>query len=347
MRHSMKKFLTFLLAFILIVALIISLKVKVANVDSKADNENQLKDGVYTPDKFMWSGGTGRVDITCDEVTITDGQAYATIVFSSDKYGYVEVDGIQYDPIHVGDTSAFSIPVRLNENNQIIGMTTAMSTAHEISYSIFVYLAAAEDGGAMPGMGADIGNSETLDEEAPDIPGLEYEEKVTLQYAKYMKLYKYERGIVLFEVDMISDTAREKNSEAGDVAEDEENVTAEIYKGNIVKYLIIPEGVEVPAGLDKEVIVVEQPVDKIYTGTAEDVDYKELVSSKCNLIILPGDILPQKENDLTIEEQEERLNEITGKCALLGIPVIVDRSSDEEGDLAQQEWNKVYDMLLG
>ena len=57
-----------------------------------------LADGVYTPDKFSWSGGTGKVSISCTKITVTGGQAYATIVFSSGSYGYVKANGNTYYP---------------------------------------------------------------------------------------------------------------------------------------------------------------------------------------------------------------------------------------------------------
>lgn len=372
----------------------------------KVNNTTKLKDGVYTPDRFMWSGGTGRVSISCSKVTITNGQAYATIVFSSGKYNYVKANGNKYYASHAGDTSSFTIPIELNKNNQIIGMTTAMSAAHEVTYSIFVYLAAAAEADGKTVSGIGLGSSKTLDEEAPDILGLEYEEEVTLDYAKYFKIYKYEKGITLLEVDMMSDTAREDMDEASEEGSDasgvqtQEDIAAELYRENIVKYLIVPDGEEIPAGLDKEVIVIEQPADKayaaadgileqmeqidaleqiaavaceeedckidsiaeamkdekvVYAGTFDEIDYKSLISSKCNFAILPDDVLPQEDNEkdakeadkLTVKEQEEQLNAITEKLALLGIPVVVDRSLDEEEDLAQQEWIKVYGVLFG
>lgn len=52
-------------------------------------------------------------------------------------------------------------------------------------------------------------------------------------------------------------------------------------------------------------------------------------------------------DELTVEEQTERLEEITEKFALLGIPVIIDRSADEKTELAQYEWIKVYGVLFG
>lgn len=394
----------------------------------KVNNTTKLKDGVYTPDSFTWSGGTGRVSISCTKITITNGQAYATIVFSSPNYGYVKANGNKYYATVVGGTSVFTIPVELNKNNQIIGMTTAMSTAHEVAYNIFIYLAAAGEADGKTVLGSGMGSSKKLDEEAPDILGLEYEDEVTLDYAEYFKIYKYEQGITLLEIDLVSGTVREdaedeetekdskkkvesedetENVEDDDSAEaseetasnvqTQEEIVAELYKENVVKYLIVPEGVEIPAGLDKEVVVIQQPVDKTYAasddileqleqmdmldqvaavaceeddckidaiadkmekeeisfaGTYEEPDFKKLISTKCNLALLPADILPQEEEedekeDLTVEEQKERFFEQVEKYALLDIPVVIDRSADEEEELAQKEWVKIYGAIFG
>ena len=50
---------------------------------SKVDSATTLADGVYTPDGFSFSGGSGKVTISCSKITVTNGQAYATIAFSS------------------------------------------------------------------------------------------------------------------------------------------------------------------------------------------------------------------------------------------------------------------------
>ena len=60
---------------------------------STVDSSTGLPDGVYTPDSFSWSGGTGRVKISCNKITVKNGQAYATIVFSSNSYAYVKANG--------------------------------------------------------------------------------------------------------------------------------------------------------------------------------------------------------------------------------------------------------------
>lgn len=198
---------------------------------AQVNSSTGLKDGVYTPDSFSWSGGTGKVSISCSKVTVTGGQAYATLVFSSQHYQYVKANGNTYYPSEKGARSTtFVIPVALNKNNTIIGMTTAMSTPHEIQYSIFVYLAAAATGGkeatagknvTVIGAGTNADGSkksatvnQKLDEEAPQIIGLEYQSETKVEHAKYFKIYNYDQGIILLEIDLSQGTGRTEAAES-------------------------------------------------------------------------------------------------------------------------------------
>lgn len=298
------------------------------------NSKTKLKDGVYKPDKFSWSGGSGRVNITCDKVTIKNGQALATIVFSSSAYQYVKANGKKYLPTHTGGKSIFVIPVELNKNNSIIGMTTKMSTAHEITYSILVYLSAADEAGdgsvSADGSssGRNFGSNEKLDEKAPDIIGLEYKSETKLDYAKYFKIYHYDKDVTLLEIDMTKDTDKDpeklkeetatkdsektstktdskKNNKSGKkkavkiaikrdnedskksdtqsityndegeaVVQTQEEIIADLYKANVVKYLIVPEDsdVELPVGIEKEMIVIHLPVKHAYVDSEESLN---------------------------------------------------------------------------
>ncbi len=457
---------------------------------SAVDNSTKLKDGVYTPDSFTYTGGTGKVTITCTKITITNGQAYATIVFSSAKYGYVKANGNTYYPTVSGNTSTFTIPVELNKNNKIIGMTTAMTNAHEIEYTIFVYLAAANNTTAGDSTSGLVSTSnKELDKTAPQIVGLTYKSETKLENAEYFKIYNYEDGIVLLEIDTTKDTAndpdkadektddkstksdvsdskstKDKNDKKDEVILEDEieqqessgqvtsEDTAKLYKENVVKYLIVPEDADIPVGLDKDMIVIrrqenedfsafvssmealgfmneldsldvvsalgltkaEVSKDKELSGklniketettktsakkskttsksktaakstaadkTSEDVvytagsqnepDYKQIVRSKVDLTILGSDILPKENEDdkasdksanasdsskkdsssddiITADEQNEIYNDVTEKMATLGIPAIIDRSSDEKSEIAKYEWIKVYGAIFG
>lgn len=214
-----------------------------------------------------------------------------------------------------GGSSIFTIPVELNKNNTIIGMTTRMSVAHEISYNIFISLAAAKKGGSTSfstGFVKADGTTSTistdnskLDTTAPEIMGLEYKAETKLAYAEYFKMYHYDEGITLLEIDMTKDTERdpEKQTEDDKKAEDTDTAAAEntaaatdeeeaaaasdskktstekakdltektkeLYEGNVVKYLIVPKDVEIPAGLDKDMIVIQLPVEKTYVASED------------------------------------------------------------------------------
>lgn len=264
---------------------------------ARVNSTTGLKDGVYTPDSFSWSGGTGKVSITCSKVTVTGGQAYATITFSSPHYQYVKANGnVYYPSAKTGSSTSFVIPVELNKNNSVVGMTTAMSTAHEIKYTIFVYIAEAAKANAsarangkevtvIGANGSDSSKTATankkMDEVAPEIIGLEYQSETKAEYAKYFKIYHYDQGITLLEIDMNKKTGRKaagkKWKEASEISglNPAEQEQATLYLNNVVKYLIVPENAEIPAGLDKEVIVVRQPADHVYAGSNKTISLME------------------------------------------------------------------------
>ena len=463
---------------------------------SQVNSKTKLKDGVYTPDKFTWSGGTGKVNITCDKVTIKNGQALATIAFSSSAYQYVKANGKKYFPTHTGGKSIFVIPVELNKNNKIIGMTTKMSIAHEIEYSIMVYLAAADGDGsgaaAGDGNGTNFGSKDKLDEKAPDIIGLKYKSETKLDYADYFKIYHYDDDITLLEIDLSKDTdkdpeklekdAQDKdtadtdnkkdtkktsksgkkkvakitikrndeekkntdtqsvayNDEGEAVVQTQEEITADLYKAKVVKYLIVPEDsdAELPVGIEKEMIVVKLPIKHayvdseesidtletlkllkkvkavgfdqdetdidavnkgleeekmVYAGAADDLKFRELVKNKIDFAIVSSEVLPgsktaedakekgsdtdskknsdsknqkkadvkdaddkstvtdsKKTTDSSDENEEEAvLDQLADNFATLGIPMLIDRSADEESDLGKAEWLKVYGAFFG
>jgi len=264
---------------------------------ARVNSTTGLKDGVYTPDSFSWSGGTGKVSITCSKVTVTGGQAYATITFSSPHYQYVKANGnVYYPSAKTGSSTSFVIPVELNKNNSVVGMTTAMSTAHEIKYTIFVYIAEAAkanasaraNGKEVTVIGANGSDSsktaaanKKMDEVAPEIIGLEYQSETKAEYAKYFKIYHYDQGITLLEIDMNKKTGRKaagkKWKEVSETSglNPAEQEQAALYLNKVVKYLIVPENAEIPAGLDKEVIVVRQPADHVYAGSNKTISLME------------------------------------------------------------------------
>ena len=96
-----------------------------------------LADGTYTCDVTL-EGGSGRATVESPAVlTVADGRMTATIVWSSPNYDYMLVDGEKYLPTNTEGNSTFEIPVTaLDTPLDVVGDTVAMSTPHEIEYTL-------------------------------------------------------------------------------------------------------------------------------------------------------------------------------------------------------------------
>lgn len=97
-----------------------------------------LKDGEYTVEVKL-SGGSGKTSVESPaKIKIANGTATATIVFSSKNYDYVKINDVKYDKINSEGNSTFEIPVEgFDFNMPVIADTTAMSTPHEIEYTLY------------------------------------------------------------------------------------------------------------------------------------------------------------------------------------------------------------------
>ena len=201
------------------------------------------------------------------------------------------------------------------------------------------------------------------------------------------------------QTETAADTAKTSSGSGSEEGEEGSSATeqdyAKLYKNDTIQYLLVPEDKkdQIPAGIDKSIIVVQLPVDKSYiasdialemidkisadknvaavsaakddckvdnikkslekgdiisAGTYDKVDLKSLLKAKCNLAVIPSDILKEEKTDQTSADSDETaMTELAGKFAILKIPVIIDRSKDEEDTLAKYEWSKVYGALFG
>lgn len=306
-----------------------------AVVDQAAD----LPDGSYTPDSFSFSGGTGRVKITCPEVQIQDGLAYATIQFSSSSYAYVKASGKILYPEIIDGKSVFTVPVALNRNNRILGLTTKMSSPHEIEYTIFISLSPAQEW------------VDALDEQAPEIPGFTAMEEIPCPNAENLKIFRYDQDALLFEVDTGMDGIAADASEDMTAADHQ----AALYRRRVLKYFASPQDTDIPAGLEKDVILISLPLNGVctgsewfaefpnvcasmnheqegvpYAGSHEAPDYKTLLVSKTKLILADSSILPALRDTMC------------DRLAALGICAIVDCRTES----TQEDWQLLYELLL-
>lgn len=98
---------------------------------------DELEDGSYIVE-LTFEGGSGKAKIISPvTVTVSERTATATLTWSSPNYDYMIVDGEKYLPINTEGNSVFKIPVSaLDTPITVIGDTIAMSTPHEIEYTI-------------------------------------------------------------------------------------------------------------------------------------------------------------------------------------------------------------------
>ena len=183
--------------------------------------------------------------------------------------------------------------------------------------------------------------------DAPKIEGLTYESTMELTYAECFDVYYYEGGYALIDVH---DSAR---------------------------YLVVPEGQEAPGSLDEDIIVLKQPLDRIYlaatsamalfdsmgamdairlSGTQASGWYIDNAAKAMGAgdILFAGkysepdyELLIDEECDLAIESTMIlHTPKVQEMLEMLEIPVFIDRSSYETHPLGRTEWIKVYAAML-
>ena len=96
-----------------------------------------LADGEYTVNVEL-SGGSGRASVESPaKLIVENGEAFADIVWNSSNYDYMMVNGEKILPISTENGSEFIIPViGFDFNMPVSADTTAMSTPHEIEYTL-------------------------------------------------------------------------------------------------------------------------------------------------------------------------------------------------------------------
>ena len=105
---------------------------------TKEETGWEFQDGTYQMEVELL-GGSGRASVTSPaKVEIKDGKAVATLEWSSPNYDYMKVGEEKFLPVNQGgETSMFEIPVTVFDRKMAVAAdTTAMSTPHEIEYTL-------------------------------------------------------------------------------------------------------------------------------------------------------------------------------------------------------------------
>lgn len=98
--------------------------------------DKALADGGYQVEVTL-NGGSGRATIQSPAaLKVENGQMTVTLIWSSSNYDYMKVEGVKYEPVTLEGGSTFEIPLKNLEDLPVIGDTVAMSTPHEVEYTI-------------------------------------------------------------------------------------------------------------------------------------------------------------------------------------------------------------------
>lgn len=150
-----------------------------------------------------------------------------------------------------------------------------------------------------------------------------------------------------------------------------------ITLGDGSRYLTIPEGKEIPKGIAKDIVTLQQPLKNIYlaataamclfdslnrldairlSGTQMDGWYIENArkAMEAGSMLYAGkysepdyELILGEGCDLAIESTMiGHASEVKDKLEELGVPVLVDQASHEKHPLGRSEWIKLYGALL-
>lgn len=164
------------------------------------------------------------------------------------------------------------------------------------------------------------------------------------------------------------------------------NFSVDYYRGGYAlisisdgsRFLTVPEGMDTPAGIDRDIVILKKPVDHIYLVATSAMCLFDALGSlgsirmsgtdaggwyvpNAKAAMENGDILyagkyskPDYEqilaNNCKLAIESTMINhspDVKEKLEELGIPVLTEQSSYEKHPLARTEWIKLYGALLG
>lgn len=337
---------------------------------TKEETGWKFQDGTYQMEVELL-GGSGRASVTSPaKVEIKDGKAVATLEWSSPNYDYMVVNGEKYLPVNTEGNSVFRIPVEAFDRDiTVIADTVAMSTPHEIEYTLNFHAgengqnaAKADTTGQEDSDGAEkgqqtaaVGGNPAKTAAAP----LTYDHSMELSYAENFAVDYYEGGYKLLTTRLNGDRILlvPKHQQAPKDAEALVSPSAEGEPGKLIVlqepvknlYLVASSVMDMFAQLDsmdaismcglKEedwyIPAAKQAMKEgtlLYAGKYSQPDYELLLSQNCSMAI---------ENSMIYHTPEvmEKLDEF-------GIPTLVEYSSYEEHPLGRVEWVRFFGALL-
>lgn len=337
---------------------------------TKEETGWKFQDGTYQMEVELL-GGSGRASVTSPaKVEIKDGKAVATLEWSSPNYDYMVVDGEKYLPVNTEGNSVFQIPVEaFDQDIVVIADTVAMSTPHEIEYTLNFHAGENGQNAAKAGTteqedadGAEKGQQTAAVGENPAKTAaapLTYDHSMELSYAENFAVDYYEGGYKLLTTRLNGDRILivPKHQQAPEDAEALVSPSAEGEPGKLIVlqepvknlYLVASSVMDMFAQLDsmdaismcglKEedwyIPAAKQAMKDgtlLYAGKYSQPDYELLLSQNCSMAI---------ENSMIYHTPE-----VMEKLGEFGIPTLVEYSSYEEHPLGRVEWVRFFGALL-
>ena len=348
--------------------------------DQKPEQTVNSEESQYCWATVILEGGSGKASVESPcPVLERSGELLAVITWSSSHYDFMVIDGEKILPVNTEGNSKFEVPLksvaRSSDTSQMASLpedcemqvqadTTAMSTPHLVDYTLsFRFFKTKEEAeSASEPQQEEDSTGATQEEaaatsdirEAPKLSGLQYLSKDENEYAQGFAIYRYENEYTVLAID----------------------------DGRC--YLVVPEAaevtenVEVPEGTAEDLIILRQPLDRIYLAASAVMCQFDEIGAVDNVILsgLEKDgwyikaareamekgtleyggkySAPDYERivasgvNLAVESTMiHHTPKVQEKLEKLGIPVLIDRSSYESEPLGRAEWVKVYGLLTG
>lgn len=342
--------------------------------DQKPEQTVNSEESQYCWATVILEGGSGKASVESPcPVLERSGELLALITWSSSHYDFMVIDGEKILPVNTEVNSKFEVPLksvaRSSDTSQMASLpedcemqvqadTTAMSTPHLVDYTLsFRFFKTKEEAeSASEPQQEEDSTGATQEEavttadisEAPKLSGLQYLSKDENEYAQGFAIYRYENGYTVLAID----------------------------DGR--SYLIIPEGAEIPEETTEDLIILRQPLNRIYLAASAVMCQFDEIGAVDNVILsgLEKDgwyieaareamekgtleyggkySAPDYERivasgvNLAVESTMiHHTPKVQEKLEKLGIPVLIDRSSYESEPLGRAEWVKAYGLLTG
>lgn len=197
------------------------------------------------------------------------------------------------------------------------------------------------------GCASTAGTDKKSNEEVPIVGNLKFDHSMDIKYAENFRVDYYEGEYALLSLS------------------------------NNTRFLVVPENMEVPEGLEEDIKVLQQPISNVYlvaaaimpffndlnsldvirlSGTRLEGWYIEEVAKemKAGNILFAGkysepdyELIKSERCNLSIQSAMiTHVPEIQEKLEELGLTVLIDQSSYEPHPLGKTEWVKLYSVLV-